>query len=138
MEALRNQNEARKFYREVNNIRRPFNCKNTLVKDEQGQIISEDKEICERWRRYFDGILNVSNPQENVSSEEHQECELHDNQNPPTIEEIRIALNKLKNNKAPGTDNIPAELFKRGGVKLEQQLLDIVDSVWIQEKMPQQ
>jgi len=38
----------------------------------------------------------------------------------PTIEEIETALKKLKNNKYPGTDNIPAELLKFGGDRLKQ------------------
>ena len=35
----------------------------------------------------------------------------------PTIE-VEMAIQKLKNYKAPGTDNIPAELFKYGGNEL--------------------
>jgi len=38
-----------------------------------------------------------------------------------TTEETETALKKLKN-KVPETDNIPAELFKFGGVRLTQQL----------------
>jgi hypothetical protein len=33
----------------------------------------------------------------------------------PTIEEVEMTVQKLKKYKAPGTDNIPAELFKYGG-----------------------
>jgi len=32
----------------------------------------------------------------------------------PTTEETEIALKKLKNNKVPGTENMPAELIKCG------------------------
>jgi len=39
-----------------------------------------------------------------------------------TTEETETALKKLKNNKVPETDNIPAELFKFGGVRLKQRL----------------
>jgi hypothetical protein len=33
----------------------------------------------------------------------------------PTTDEIETALKKLKRDKAPGTDNLPAELLKHGG-----------------------
>ena len=36
----------------------------------------------------------------------------------PTIEEVEMAIRKLKNYKAPGRDNIPAELFKYGANEL--------------------
>jgi len=38
----------------------------------------------------------------------------------PTIEEVEVQ--KLKNYKAPGTDNIPAELFRYGGNELVKHL----------------
>lgn len=30
----------------------------------------------------------------------------------PTLGDVRNVIRKLKNNRTPGTDNIPAELFK--------------------------
>jgi len=35
-----------------------------------------------------------------------------------TVEEVEVAVQKLKNYKAPGKDNIPAELFRYGGKEL--------------------
>ena len=35
------------------------------------------------------------------------------NVDPPDEIDIDMAINKLKNNKAPGADNIPAELIKK-------------------------
>ncbi|KAI8772934.1 hypothetical protein BgiMline_015463 [Biomphalaria glabrata] len=37
---------------------------------------------------------------------------------PPTSEEIETAISKLKKHKAPGSDGVPAEIFKMGGVTL--------------------
>ena len=30
------------------------------MKDGNGRVLSEDSEVCERWKEYFDGLLNVS------------------------------------------------------------------------------
>ena len=137
MELLRSQNEARKFFKVVNEAQKPFSCKNRLIKDETGRIISEEKGICESWRRYFNDLLNPKVvPRGSIDVE--QEDESNENLEPPKVEEVRIAMKKLKNNKAPGTDNIPAEMLKQGGNQLEQFLLKIVTSVWEEEKMPQQ
>ena len=54
----------------------------------------------------------------------------------PTVEEVEIAVQKLKNYKAPGTDNIPGELFKYGGNELVKQLHTIIKDIWLKEEMP--
>jgi hypothetical protein len=46
---------------------------------------------------------------------------------PITIEELEEALNKLKNRKAPGPDNLNVELFKDGGLYLKQRLLTLLN-----------
>lgn len=37
---------------------------------------------------------------------------------PPRHHEVRVAIKRLKNNKAAGADGLPAELFKAGGNEL--------------------
>jgi hypothetical protein len=41
----------------------------------------------------------------------------------PTQLEINTAIAKLRNNKVPGSDSIPAELLKFGGGELNKRLL---------------
>jgi len=53
----------------------------------------------------------------------------------PTIEEVQMAIQKLKNYEAPGTDNIPAELFKYGGNESVKHLHTIIKDIWQKEKM---
>ena len=55
----------------------------------------------------------------------------------PTIE-VEMAVQILKNYKAPGTDNIPAELFKYGGNGLVKHLHTIIKDIWQKENMPVQ
>ena len=42
---------------------------------------------------------------------------------------VKTAVNKLKNGKAMGTDNIPGEFLKHGGNSLMQPLLDLFKMV---------
>lgn len=56
---------------------------------------------------------------------------------PPSIEETLKAIRRLKPNKAPGADGIPAELIKQGGAALHHAIHEIVVHVWEQEEMPE-
>jgi hypothetical protein len=56
----------------------------------------------------------------------------------PTLEEVRDSLKNLKNNKAPGTDNIPAELLKYGGNELMKSIYELIILVWGKEQIPKE
>jgi len=47
-----------------------------------------------------------------------------------------MAVHKLKNYKAPGTDSIPAELFKCGGNELIKHLHIVIKEIELKGKMP--
>ena len=55
----------------------------------------------------------------------------------PTTGETQTALKNLENNKAPRTDNIPAELQKFGGDRLKQWLkhIQVFTSIGISEEI---
>jgi hypothetical protein len=59
----------------------------------------------------------------------------NDEDSSPTIEEVEMAVQKLKITKARGTDNIPAELFKCGGNELVKHLHTIIKEIWLKEKI---
>ncbi|KAI8783094.1 hypothetical protein BgiBS90_016581 [Biomphalaria glabrata] len=44
---------------------------------------------------------------------------------PTTFEEVGTAIHKLKKHKAPGSDGLPAEIFKMSGVALTERLTDL-------------
>lgn len=57
---------------------------------------------------------------------------------PPDLEEVVDAILHMKNNKAPGPDGLPAEIFKHGGDELHRALHDLILTIWSQERVPRQ
>jgi hypothetical protein len=69
--------------------------------------------ILKRWVEHFNELLSVHElelQESTVMNGTQEDTE-------PAIEEIEIAIKKLKNNKAPGIDNIRAELIIHTGRK---------------------
>ena len=55
---------------------------------------------------------------------------------PLTEEEIRVAISHLKNGRAPGLDEISAEMLKVGGDESVQCLKLLSDCIWREETIP--
>jgi hypothetical protein len=49
METAYNNNEAKKFYQEVNSIRKGFKTQTLLIRDKAGNIISNKEKVLQRW-----------------------------------------------------------------------------------------
>jgi len=55
---------------------------------------------------------------------------------PPTYNEVSDIIQKLRNNKAPGPDNIIAELIKEGGRKLKHRIYMLILKIWEKGELP--
>ena len=71
--------------------------------DDSGQVIVEDEGIHNRWKTYFSDLLQ-EDPQGQNDGERV----------PVTVEEVEIAISKLKNGKSPVICGISAEMLKAG------------------------
>jgi hypothetical protein len=56
----------------------------------------------------------------------------------PSPFEVEIAIEKLKMYKSPGSYQIPAELIQAGGEILRCNIHKLINSVWNNEKLPDQ
>ena len=56
----------------------------------------------------------------------------------PSASEFKLAINKLKSHKSPGTDQIPAELIKAGGRTICLEIRKLIISIWKKEKLPEE
>jgi hypothetical protein len=107
-----------------------FTCK-----DENGTLKTDKQEIMNRWKQYFAKLMETDKHIDNQAQEAHTiendiEIEL------PTYKIVSDIIHKLKGNKAPGTDNIPAELIKYGGYILKQRMYNLILSIRNKEQLP--
>lgn len=133
IEELQIRKEYKKFYKEVNTLKTGFNPKLNVIKDSAGAILSEEHKVLDRWAEYFQNLLN--NDQHEVHHPVYQTAQPY--VEPPTLDEVITAINQLKNGKAPGEDNLPAELFKEGGRTLWCKIHILLTHVWEQETLPE-
>ena len=54
----------------------------------------------------------------------------------PSAFEVEMAIEKLKNHKPTGIDQIPAELIKAGGRKNRGEIHKLIISIWNKEELP--
>jgi sorting nexin-29 len=101
--------------------------------------LSGDEMILGRWVEYFDELLyaNVSDQSEDIGiMGGHEDQEIVEP--PPTTVEVEAAIEKLKNNKAPGMDFIQSELVKHAGVEYSKYLHQLIVQIWINEIIPEE
>jgi hypothetical protein len=128
IEEIKGPNEkklTRKFYTGIKEINRPYQSESVVIKDEYGKPITEQKEILNRWKQYFESLLQTEiEPIEKESEREVEEVEQEMYE--PTLDEVRYIIQGMKNGKAPGIDTITAELIKNAGAKLEQKIYNLI------------
>ena len=101
------------------------------IKSERGNIITQEREIMERWRCYFEGLLNEENEHllEETEAVEGPVEEI-------SREEVEDVLRDLKSKKAPGPTGVTSDMLKKAGIANEATRVfrDIVDKGEIPEE----
>jgi hypothetical protein len=139
IENLRSINETRKFYQAVNAEKRGFQPRVSICRQKNGDLVCGPEGILNRWKEHFDELLN---PESEVRQRAQGRAKYRDEDgvevSAPTRHEVDEAISKLKNNKAPGDDDLPGELFKAGGATLRDVLHRLIVRTWCDEKMPEE
>ena len=106
----------------------------TQIKDEQGVVLWEHDKIIERWKGYYGNLLNEENPRTVFGDGVPNEGLT------PAInrKEVEVALKGMKLGKAMGPDGIPVEVWKSLGEEGVDMLLDLLQKIFEQEKMPEE
>lgn len=103
-----------------------------VIKDLEGKVLTEEAKIKERWREYFNKLLNTENEREDTEEVEPVEGP----ETNITEKEIEEAVKKMKSGKAPGCTGVTVELFKTLGEEGVEMLHNLFNKIWSEEKMP--
>ena len=107
------------------------------VEDKEGNLLTEEEALRERWKQHFEEVLNRPNPPTTLQTTEPEEIETI-RTGPITEAEIRKAIQALKNSKAPGIDAITAELLKADLPTTLTSLKNLFLHIWDKEEVPSQ
>ena len=100
-----------------------------VIKDQTGDMLTDEVKINERWREYFSNLLNVENAREQLVEGPVHEI---------SREEVKNAIERMKKGKAPGCSGLPIDLIKHLGESGVDMMHEILKRVWEEEQMPEE
>nr|VZI25743.1 unnamed protein product [Spirometra erinaceieuropaei] len=90
-----------------------------LLSADGNTLLTEKTQILQRWAEHFQGVLNRPSVISDAAIERLPQVETNaDLDFPPSLQETIRAVLQLSSGKAPGSDAIPAEVYKHGGPRL--------------------
>ena len=133
------QKDSKRFYEALKCLYGPQASGTTPIRNLNGSsLLTEKSEILERWTEHFSNILNRPSTINAEAIEQLPQVEINpllDNQ--ITGAEIEVALSQLSRGKSPGSDAIPADVYKAGGPAMRQRLTTVFQAMWDAEQLPQ-
>jgi hypothetical protein len=108
---------------------------NIPVKADDGTPIKEEQAKLERWKEYFQRILNRPDPPALADIPEAEE-DLDIDMGDIRVKEVKSAIHKRKNGKAPGEDGVCPEMLKADEEETPHILQRILQDIWDKERCP--
>ena len=139
IQSFADRKDMKKFFDALKAVYGTQSSGNTPLLSADGTRLLTDKEASlKRWAEHFDGFLYrpSSINDEAINRLPQVEC------NPlldelPNISETVKAIKLLSSGKAPGSDAIPAEIYKAGGPQVAEKLR-LFHIMWRKEAIPQE
>ncbi|XP_071652474.1 uncharacterized protein [Temnothorax longispinosus] len=138
IEELSTQNECRKLYQATKRMTKEFQPRTNSCKDKNGKLIGEEKKVLERWAEYFAELLNVQERSEENEENEEVHMKVDPEITMPLLEEVEEAVKRQRNGRAPGEDQLTAELLKYGGRALTKKIHSLICEIWEREEIPEE
>ena len=111
---------------------RPF----TIKMKDSDEIITEPEEVKTCWTDYFSNLLNV----DTQGNDGIGESRFEDNMNIEEIteDEVKRAVDRSRNGKAPGCDIIPNEIYKTGNKAMVCRLTKLFNTAYSTGRIPEE
>jgi len=126
------QNDLRPAFRTLRELRSKSISQLGSVRAEDGRVVSELGEYRARWAEYFEQLYRVDPPtsQLPLAGTQPLVADPPISEAPPSTEEVRRAVSRLKSGKAAGVCGIAVELLKVGGEAMICGLHAVLSAVW--------
>nr|VZI23260.1 unnamed protein product [Spirometra erinaceieuropaei] len=109
-----------------------------LLSADGSTLLTEKTQILQRWAEHFRGVLNRPSVISDAAIDRLPQVETNaDLDLPPSLQETIRAVQQLSSGKAPGSDAIPAEVYKHGVPLLMDHLTALFQETWRQGEVPQ-
>nr|VZH94532.1 unnamed protein product [Spirometra erinaceieuropaei] len=133
------RNEWKNFFSAIKAVYGPpTKCTAPLLSADGNTLLTEKSQSLQRWAEHFRGVLNRPSVISDAAIERLPQVETNvDLDLPPSLQETLRALQPLSSGKAPGSDAIPAEVYKHGGPQLMDRLTALLQEMWRQGEVPQ-
>lgn len=132
------QRKTHEFYRTLKRITGTQSRHSERLKDAQGREINDTAKKLQRWVEYYRDLLNIpAHGPLHIPVPKVPPPGTTIKEDAPSLEEVRDAIQSLKNFKAAGVDTIPAELLKAGEDVIVRWVHRILCQVWISGKAPE-
>jgi hypothetical protein len=131
-----NNGNSRELYR----LTRKLSCKKYSsdhpLKDKDGNLLTMAEEQLDRWSEYFEDLLNRT-PPSCTHSPSTPRATPRISDGPPSKNEIKGAIKRLKQGKAPGADSISSEMLKLDPDLIVETIHPLLNEVWRSETIPE-
>ena len=128
-----NDGRVKEHHKKLRAVKKGFQARNWMIKGPDGDMLYGENEVMEQWQQYFYELLNRPDPAHPIQAAQVINTDPIED---PTLAEIKMAIKELKKGKAPGCDEIPAELLKNGGEVLEKEIYRLIKEIWNKERLP--
>lgn len=109
------------------------------VVDNAGNEVNEPEEVREIWRQYIEALYDKDGKprmEELKVEEEEKEVEVEERGPEVLKSEIMAAIREMKEGKAVGVDEIPAEMLKNLGERAQQEIYEICKEMYEKGEWP--
>ncbi|KAI5728388.1 hypothetical protein M8J77_014772 [Diaphorina citri] len=132
IEELEKYSKTEEMYKVVKNLtkKKPTVINKQGMKKKNGVITSDVEENKTVWVEYIKELYDTEANEEMDDVENENECEHDKIGTKIEIWEVKKAIKELKNNKALGSDGIPAEALKTLGISAVSRITELINKIY--------
>ena len=132
LEELQRQGKYDQVYCRIRELQKKSGKSSNVIKDRNGNLLTDENEVRERWKEYIEELYDKDNkPTEEEMAGTYANQGGADDIGPELLrEEIEKAIEELKDGKAEGMDDIPAEMIKCLGGKAKEELIRLCQQIY--------